>query len=493
VCGIFGAVTPGADAAGLAALGVFSLQHRGQESAGVAVSDGEQLMLYKDLGLIAQVLDERRLPSLRGHLAISHCRYSTTGSTVWENAQPTFRMGRGRALAIGHNGNLVNTRELLARLEGGKSRLPATTDTELLTALLADYPSGDTVEALKAVLPTVQGAYSLAILDEKRVYGVRDPHGFRPLVLGRIEPAEDDPEGKRSGAWMVSSESAAIDVAGGTVVRDVEPGEIVILEEGKDPVSVRFAEGREQLCVFELIYFGRPDSYMLGRNLYESRRRMGIALAQEAPVEADMVMPVPDTGAPAAAGFAEGIGLPYREGMVRNRYSGRTFIQPSQHMRQRGVTVKLSPLREVVAGRRLIVVDDSIVRGTTTRQIVSLLRKAGATEVHLRISSPPIHHPCFYGIDTQIETELIASTHSVEEIREFVGADSLTFLSIAGVLQALDLPYAQFCFACFDGRYPVPVPYDTVRHKFVLEDADGEPVSQGEAGAMGSRAMEPGS
>jgi amidophosphoribosyltransferase len=493
VCGIFGAVTPGADAAGLAALGVFSLQHRGQESAGIAVSDGEQLMLYKDLGLIAQVLDERRLPSLRGHLAISHCRYSTTGSTVWENAQPTFRMGRGRALAIGHNGNLVNTRELLARLEGGKSRLAATTDTELLTALLADYPSGDTVEALLHVLPTVQGAYSLAILDEKRVIGVRDPHGFRPLVLGRIEPAVDDPEGKHSGAWVISSESAAIDVAGGTVVRDVEPGEIVILEEGKDPVSVRFAEGREQLCVFELIYFGRPDSYMLGRNLYESRRRMGIALAQEAPVAADMVMPVPDTGAPAAAGFAEGIGLPYREGMVRNRYSGRTFIQPSQHMRQRGVTVKLSPLREVVAGRRLIVVDDSIVRGTTTRQIVSLLRKAGATEVHLRISSPPIHHPCFYGIDTQIETELIASTHSVDEIRDFVGADSLTFLSIKGVLQALDLPYEQFCFACFDGRYPVPVPYDTARHKFVLEDADGEPVSQGEAGARGSRTMEPGS
>jgi amidophosphoribosyltransferase len=486
VCGIFGAVTPGTDAAGIAALGVFSLQHRGQESAGIAVSDGEQLMLYKDLGLIAQVLDERRLPSLRGPLAISHCRYSTTGSTVWENAQPTFRLGHGRALAIGHNGNLVNTRELLARLEGGKTRLSATTDTELLTALLADDTSGSTVEALKRVLPTVQGAYSLAILDEKRVIGVRDPHGFRPLVLGRIAPDADDPEGKHSGAWMISSESAAIDVAGGTVVRDVEPGEIVILEEGKEPVSVRFAEGREQLCVFELIYFGRPDSYMLGRNLYESRRRMGIALAAEAPVDADMVMPVPDTGAPAAAGFAEGSGLPFREGMVRNRYSGRTFIQPSQAMRQRGVTVKLSPLREVVAGRRLVVVDDSIVRGTTTRQIVALLRKAGATEVHLRISSPPIHHPCFYGIDTQIETELIASTHSVDQIRDFVGADSLSYLSVAGVLKGLDLPYDRFCFACFDGRYPVPVPYDTARHKFVLEDAEGEPVSQGEVeGAAG--------
>ena len=484
MCGIFGAVTPGADAAGVASLGVFSLQHRGQESAGVAVSDGEQLMLYKDLGLIAQVLDERRLPSLRGPLAISHCRYSTTGSTVWENAQPTFRMGRGKSIAIGHNGNLVNTRELLGRLEGGKTRLPASTDTELLTALIADDPSPDTVQSLLNVLPHVRGAYSLAVLDEKRVIGVRDPHGFRPLVLGRLEPHADDPAGVHSGGWLVSSESAAIEVAGGTVVRDVEPGEIVILEEGREPVSIQFAEGHEQLCVFELIYFGRPDSYMLGRNLYESRRRMGVALAAESPVAADLVMPVPDTGAPAAAGFAEGAGLPYREGMVRNRYSGRTFIQPSQAMRQRGVTVKLSPLREVVAGQRLVVVDDSIVRGTTTRQIVALLRKAGATEVHLRISSPPIHHPCFYGIDTQIETELIASTHSVEEIRQFVDADSLSYLSIGGVLAALDLPYEKFCFACFDGRYPVPVPYDTARHKFVLEDPEGEPVSQGESAAM---------
>ena len=488
MCGIFGAVTPGRDAAGVAALGVFSLQHRGQESAGVAVSDGEQLMLYKDLGLIAQVLDERRLPSLRGPLAIAHCRYSTTGSTVWENAQPTFRMSRGRSIAVGHNGNLVNTRELLARLEGGKTRLPATTDTELLTALLADDPSGDTLTALKNVLPHVKGAYSLAILDEKRVIGVRDPFGFRPLVLGRLETAVDDPEGKHSGGWLISSESAAIEVAGGIVVRDIEPGEIVILEEGKEPVSIRFAEGHERLCVFELIYFGRPDSYMLGRNLYESRRRMGMALAKESPVEADLVMPVPDTGAPAAAGYAEASGLPYREGMVRNRYSGRTFIQPSQGLRQRGVTVKLSPLREVVAGKKLIVVDDSIVRGTTTRQIVALLRKAGATEVHLRISSPPIHHPCFYGIDTQIETELIASTHSVEEIREFVGADSLNFLSIDGVLEGLDLPYNQFCFACFDGNYPVPVPYDTARHKFVLEDAEGEPMSAGEVRRVGQTA-----
>jgi amidophosphoribosyltransferase len=478
MCGIFGAVLPpgtGYEAAAVATLGLFALQHRGQESAGVAVSDGEQLMIYKDLGLISSVLDERRLPSLHGNLAIAHCRYSTTGSTIWENAQPTLRLGPRRAIAIGHNGNLVNTRELLAQLPGGRTRLPATTDTELLTALLADEPAGDTVEALLAVLPRVRGAYSLVILDERQVIGVRDPFGFRPLVLGRIDapglaPATADDGQLEGTSWCVSSETAGLDIVGATYVRDVEPGEIVVLEPGREPRSIRFAEARPALCVFELIYFARPDSYLEGRSLYDARRRMGMMLAGETPVEGDLVMPVPDTGAPAAAGYAEASGLPYREGMVRNRYIGRTFIQPSQALRQRGVTVKLNPLREIVRGQRLIVVDDSIVRGTTTKQIVSLLRRAGATEVHLRISSPPIHHPCFYGIDTQIERELIATTHSVEEIREFVGADSLAFLSIKGVLDALELPYERFCFACFDGNYPEPVPYDAHRRKFVLEE-----------------------
>jgi amidophosphoribosyltransferase len=487
MCGVFGAALPASfeqDAAGLAALGLFALQHRGQESAGVAVSDGRELMVYKDLGLVSSVLDEHRLPSFRGPLAIAHCRYSTTGSTVWENAQPTLRVGRGRGLAIGHNGNLVNTRELLASLPGGRARLPATTDTELLTALLADAADaagGSTVEALLRVLPQVKGAYSLVVLDEQRVIGVRDPNGFRPLVLGRLGSptgADDD----ASAGWLLASETAALDVVGADVVRDVEPGEIVVLEAGHAPRSVRFAEPAPALCVFELIYFARPDSYLEGRNLYEARRRMGMELAAEHPVEADLVMPVPDTGAPAAAGFAEASGIPYREGMVRNRYSGRTFIQPSQQMRQRGVNVKLSPLREVVRGKRLVVVDDSIVRGTTTKQIVGLLRRAGAAEVHVRISAPPIHHPCFYGIDTQIETELIAATQSVPEIRAFLGADSLGYLSIRGVLAALELPYDRFCFACFDGRYPVPVPYDPGARKFVLEESrapSAEPVGAG--------------
>jgi amidophosphoribosyltransferase len=486
MCGVFGVVLPpdgpaDGSAAALASLGLFALQHRGQESAGVAVSDGDQLMLYKDLGMIASVLDERRLPSFKGSLAIAHCRYSTTGSTIWENAQPTFRLGPRRALAIGHNGNLVNTRELLGQLQGGRGRLPASTDTELLTALLADEPATDTVDALARVLPRVRGAYSLVVLDERRVIGVRDPHGFRPLVLGRLPgPAEVNEaatpglwgaaDGDLTSGWVLASETTGLDIVGAEYVRDVEPGEIVVLESGRAPRSVRYARANPALCVFELIYFARPDSYMEGRNLYEVRRRMGEELAREHPTATDLVMPVPDTGAPAAAGFAEVSGIPYREGLIRNRYTGRTFIQPSQTMRHRGVTMKLNPLREVVRGKRLTVVDDSIVRGTTTKQIVALLRKAGATEVHVRISAPPIYHPCFYGIDTQVETELIAATHSVDEIRDFIGADSLGYLSIRGVLAALELPYEQFCFACFDGNYPEPVPYDTAARKFLLEE-----------------------
>ncbi|MGH2407212.1 MAG: amidophosphoribosyltransferase [Candidatus Limnocylindrales bacterium] len=466
MCGIVGVHAPGHEAAGLAALALFALQHRGQESAGVAVSDGDDVMVYKDLGLVAQVLDERRLPSLRGHLAIAHCRYSTTGSTVWENSQPSFRLGPRRTVAVGHNGNLVNTRQLLELLPGGKRSMSGTSDTELLTALLVDAPAGDLVDALLDVLRHVSGAFSLVVMDERRVIGVRDAHGFRPLVLGRL-PGEGD-------GWVLASETAALDVLGAEVVREVEPGEMVVLGEPGGPRSIRFAPAQEHLCVFELIYFARPDSYLMGRNLYEARRRMGEELAREAPVAADLVMPVPETGAPAAAGYAEASGLPFREGMVKNRYAGRTFIQPSPLMRQRGVNVKLSVLREQVRGKRLVVVDDSIVRGTTTQQIVALLRRAGAAEVHLRISAPPIFHPCFYGIDTQIETELIASRFDLEGIRDQLGADSLAYLSIGGVLAALELPRERFCFACFDGRYPVPVPYDVALHKFVLE---GEPVA----------------
>jgi amidophosphoribosyltransferase len=462
MCGVVGVHSPGQDAAELAAQAIFALQHRGQESAGLAVSDGSDVMVYKDLGLVDRVLSERTLQSLRGQRAIAHCRYSTTGSTIWENSQPQFRLGPRRRVAVGHNGNLVNTQDLLDQLPGGRTRLVGTTDTELLTALLAEEEGSDLVDALLHLLPRVSGAYSLVVMDERRVIGARDPYGFRPLVLGRM--AVDG-----GVCWCICSETCGLDALGAEYIRDVAPGELVILADGEEPRSVQFAAGKEQLCVFELIYFARPDSYMLGRNLYEVRRRMGEALAREAPAVADLVMPVPDTGAPAAAGYAEASGIPYREGMVRNRYTGRTFIQPTNGLRQRGVTVKLSALREQVRGRRLIVVDDSIVRGTTTRQIVGLLRRAGAAEVHLRISAPPIFHPCFYGIDTQIETELIAASRSVDEIRQFVGADSLAYLSIGGVLDAIDLPRDRFCFACFDGQYPVPVPYDAGDRKLLLE------------------------
>ena len=503
MCGVFGVVLPSgvaAEAAEVAALGLFALQHRGQESAGIAVSDGRELMLYKDLGMIASVLDERRLPSLRGNLAIAHCRYSTTGSTVWENAQPTFRLGPRRAIAIGHNGNLVNTRELLGQLHGGRARLPASTDTELLTALLADEPSADTVEALLRVLPRVRGAYSLVVLDERKVIGVRDPYGFRPLVIGRL-PAPEAADGTvepglwgdddAAAGWILSSETTGLDIVGAEYVRDVEPGEIVVLEAGHPPRSVRFAEERHALCVFELIYFARPDSYMEGRNLYEARRRMGMQLADEHPADTDLVMPVPDTGAPAAAGYAERSGIPFREGLVRNRYTGRTFIQPSQTLRHRGVTLKLNPLREVVRGQRLTVVDDSIVRGTTTKQIVALLRRAGAAEVHVRISAPPIYHPCFYGIDTQIETELIAATQSVDEIRAFIGADSLGYLSIGGVLDrprpAVRAVLLRLLRRQLPGAGPVRRPEPQVRPRGGPRPGAGAPLVLPGAGGSGGR------
>ena len=478
MCGVFGVVLPAGEpteAANIAALGLFALQHRGQESAGLAVSDGEQLMLYKDLGMISSVLDERRLPSLRGRLAIAHCRYSTTGSTVWENAQPTFRLGPRRAIAIGHNGNLVNTRQLLDQLHGGRARLPASTDTELLTALLADEPAADTVDALQRVLPRVRGAYSLVVLDERRVIGVRDPFGFRPLVLGRLPNAASGHGplgGRRRIDWVVHR---VRDGGAGhrrcRIRSGRRAGRARGARAGRRPALGPLRRSRHPPCACSSSSTSPgPTPTWRAATCTRPAAAWASSWPIEHPADTDMVMPVPDTGAPAAAGFAEGAGIPYREGLVRNRYTGRTFIQPSQTMRQRGVTIKLNPLREVVRGRRLTVVDDSIVRGTTTKQIVSLLRRAGATEVHLRISAPPIYHPCFYGIDTQIETELIASTHTEEEIREFVGADSLGYLSIQGVLAALELPYERFCFACFDGHYPEPVPYDAAARKFVLEE-----------------------
>jgi amidophosphoribosyltransferase len=442
-CGLFGVWAPGEDVARLTYFGLFSLQHRGQESAGMAVSDGTSILVYRELGLVSQVFDERTLSTLRGDLCIGHTRYSTTGSTTWENAQPTFKANGGKGMALGHNGNLVNTSELAT---AGFGRAGATTDSDLVATLMAEHLGGGLDEAAMRVLPRLAGAFSFVLMDERTLYAARDGHGIRPLALGRL-PA----------GWCVASETCALDVVGATYEREIEPGELVAIDD-RGVRSRRFAESpRAALCLFEFVYLGRPDSRMYGRGLHEARRDMGRLLAREAPAEADLVIPIPDTGHSAAQGFAEAAGIPYGEGLIKNRYIGRTFIEPTPALRSRGVKLKLNPLPDAIRDKRLVVVDDSIVRGTTTRQIVNVLRDAGAREVHLRIVSPPIRWPCFYGIDMSTREELVATDQSVEDVRRFVGAHSLAYLSLEALVRATGAPSEGFCRACFDGQYPVPV------------------------------------
>jgi amidophosphoribosyltransferase len=441
-CGLFGVWAPGEDVARLTFFGLFSLQHRGQESAGMAVSDGTQILVYRELGLVSQVFDERTLATLQGDLCIGHTRYSTTGSTTWHNAQPTFKTNGSRGLALGHNGNLVNSPELA---EHAGRRGPATTDSDIVAALMASHLDDGLEAAAQHVLPQLSGAFSFVLMDERTVFGVRDPHGIRPLAIGRL------PSG-----YCLASETCALDVVGATFVRDVLPGEMVSIDD-RGIRSIRYAEPSPALCLFEFVYLSRPDSRMLGTSVHVVRRDMGRRLAVEAPVEADLVIPVPDTGYSAAEGFAEVSGIPFGEGLMKNRYIGRTFIEPTPALRQRGVKLKLNPLPDAIAGKRLVVVDDSIVRGTTTRQIVQVLRDAGASEVHLRIVSPPIRWPCFYGIDMSTRGELIAAGASVEEVGAFVGADSLAYLSLESLVGSTGAEASAFCRACFDGEYPVPV------------------------------------
>ncbi len=445
-CGLFGVWAPGEDVARLAYFGLYALQHRGQESAGIAVSDGQNILVYRELGLVSQVFDEGTLSTLQGDLAIGHNRYSTTGSTTWENAQPSFKTDGARGLALGHNGNLVNTEALAERV--GR-RGPATTDSDLVATLLAGEGTDLETAALR-ILPTLRGAFSFVLMDERTVYGARDPHGLRPLAIGRFESG-----------WVLASETAALDIVGAEYVREVEPGELVMLDD-RGLRSARYAESpRSALCLFEFVYLARADSRLYGRTVHQARRGMGRRLAREAPAAADMVMPIPDTGHSAAAGFAEEARIPYGEGLIKNRYVHRTFIEPTPSLRQRGVRLKLNPLADSIRGKRLAVVDDSIVRGTTTRQIVQMLRDAGAREVHMRITSPPIKWPCYYGIDMSTREELVAAGMSVEEIRDFIGADSLAYLSLPALLEATGAPSDTFCRACFDGEYPIPVPERT--------------------------------
>jgi amidophosphoribosyltransferase len=452
-CGLFGVWAPGEEVARLIYFGLFAQQHRGQESAGMAVSDGEHLLVYRELGLVSQVFNEATLATLQGELGIGHNRYSTTGSTTWENAQPAFKTDGHRSLALGHNGNLVNTLELAER--AGRSGA-ATTDSDLVATLLSRETGAGLEAAALEVLPTLEGAFCFVFMDERSLFAARDPHGLRPLSIGRL------PNG-----YVVASETCALDSVGALFLRDVEPGELVRIDD-RGLHSVRFGKSpREALCIFEYVYLARADSRLRGRTVYEVRRELGRSLAAEAPADGDLVMPVPDTGHSAAAGYAEVSGIPYGEGLIKNRYVGRTFIQPSQTLRERGVKLKLNPIPETIRGKRLVVIDDSIVRGTTTRQLVQVLREAGAAEVHTRITCPPIQWPCFYGIDMSTRSELIASDLAVEEIRQYVGADSLGYLSLEGMVAATGQDKSGFCRACFDGEYPIPIPESA--GKFLLE------------------------
>lgn len=453
-CGVFGVVAPDRDVARVCFFGLHALQHRGQESAGIAVSDGTHIIVQRELGLVSSVFDEPSLRSLTGDSAIGHVRYSTTGKNKWDNAQPVA-MPRGDGLvALGHNGNLTNSDALRRRVNDLGHELRATTDSELITALIA-HETGSLLDAVCRVMPLLQGAYSIVTLTEDELVAFRDPNGVRPLVLGRLDDG-----------WVVASETCALDQVGATFEREVHAGEAVrITASGVESRQAMPATARS-LCIFEAIYFARPDSVLDGQTVWQSRHDMGIHLAREACPDADMVVGLPDSGTPAAIGFAQESGIPYSEAVVRNRYVGRSFIQPDQELRANGVKLKFNPLESVITGKRLVVVDDSIVRGTTTRRTVQMLKDAGATEVHLRISSPPITWPCFYGIDMADRDELIAVGQTEEQIAGAVGADSLHYLTLDGLQRAMGRPAEGYCRACFTGAYPIPVPDASGKERF---------------------------
>ncbi|WP_410666831.1 amidophosphoribosyltransferase [Amycolatopsis sp. cmx-4-68] len=466
-CGVFGVWAPGEEVAKLTYYGLYALQHRGQEAAGISVSDGSQIVVFKDLGLVSQVFDEQILQSLQGHIAVGHCRYSTTGATIWENAQPIFRTtATGSGLSFAHNGNLVNTAELRERtIEAGlkphAGLTGSSSDSDLICGLLAANAADKGIEAAAMeLLPTLKGAFCLVFADENTLYAARDPHGVHPLVLGRLERG-----------WVVSSETAGLDIVGASFVREVEPGELIAIDAA-GLRSSRFANPDPKGCVFEYVYLARPDTTIAGRGVHATRVEIGRRLASEQPVEADLVMPVPESGTPAAIGYAQGSGIPYGTGLVKNAYVGRTFIQPSQTIRQLGIRLKLNPLRDVIRGKRLVVVDDSIVRGNTQRALVRMLREAGALEVHVRIASPPVRWPCFYGIDFASRAELVANGVDLDGIRRSIGADSLGYISLDGLVAATEQPKSRLCTACFSGEYPIPLPEDALIGKHLLESLD---------------------
>ena len=465
-CGLFGVIGPSYDcrAAQLTYYGLYALQHRGQESAGIAVSDGHQIAVHKEMGLVSEVFNQRTIREMTGFISIGHVRYSTTGSSLVANAQPlVFHYLKGM-LALAHNGNLTNAAELRRQLAGMGSVFQSTTDSELIVNLLARYAQNRPEEALMKCVIDIKGAYSLLVMTEDKLIGVRDPHGVRPLCMGRL--------GK---GYVLASESCALDVVGAEFIRDIDPGEIVIFSLEEDG-SIKMESihtlpaARRGLCIFEFVYFARPDSYIEGINVHQARRAMGRQLARERKIDADLVISIPDSGTPAAIGYAEESGIPYGEGLIKNRYIGRTFIQPRQEMRDLGVRLKLNPVREYLEGKRVIMVDDSIVRGTTSKQIVRMLREAGAVEVHLAISSPPTRYPCFYGIDTSEREDLIAARMEPADICEFIGAESLQYLSLEGLKACFPGRENDFCTACFSGDYPIEIPEESLeKGKRILE------------------------
>jgi amidophosphoribosyltransferase len=482
-CGVFGLYAPGHEVSRLSYFALYALQHRGQESAGIAAADrGGHIITRRELGLVSQVFSENDLRTLAGELAIGHVRYSTTGSNAWENSQPVHRSegtaGSRRELALAHNGNLINAVELHDELVERGITFSSTSDSEIIAALIATHPADDVEDAIADVVPRLRGAFSTVVMTKDEILAFRDPHGLRPLVLGALppagagEPASEAPDGPRR--YCVASESCAFDIIGAELLREVEPGEVVRLGEG-EPRSRMVAPGaRRAFCVFEHIYFARPDSQMNGRALQVTRARMGEILWREAPVEADVVIAVPDSGNAAARGLARAAGLPQDDGFVKNRYVARTFIQPGQELRKHGLRLKFNPLPDVIAGKRLVVVDDSIVRGNTTRQIVQMLRDAGAAEVHMRISAPPIRHPCHYGIDMSTREEMIAHGRSTEEVAAELGCDSLHYLSLEAVYEAIGATRATHCDACFSGSYPLDGSHDA-NGKYALEERSPEP------------------
>jgi amidophosphoribosyltransferase len=454
MCGVFGIRSPQRDVSRIAYFGLFALQHRGQESAGIAVSDHGRLTVLRDMGLVSQVFDEQNLSGLQGDAAIGHTRYSTTGSTDWANAQPLIQHGRARTIALGHNGNLTNAPSVREQLAEEGVKLSSTSDSELIAALIANDQS-PLDDAIAGAMRRLEGAYSIVALSEGTLLAFRDRHGFRPLVLGVLD-----------GEWVVASESCALDLVGATFEREVAPGELVLIDEaGLRAVQAVEPAEHGALCIFEFFYLARPDTRLEGIEVHAARVRMGERLAEEAPADADLVLPIPESGTPAAIGFARASGIPFSEGLIKNRYVGRTFIQPEQGLREQGVKLKYNPLAEV-AGKRVVVVDDSIVRGNTTRQIVQLLFDAGASEVHMRVSSPPVIGQCFYGIDLADPEEMIASNKTVDEIRDHIGATSLAYISLEGLQDSTRRPASQLCRACLTRDYPTDVPADAKKLKF---------------------------